>query len=167
MVHKLSRVLLLVMELVVIPAILSRGTLNKANGNVTINYVRLQNVTATGGATFTANNVTDFGNNNGWTINHPPSQNLYWVGNGGNWTDAYHWSLTSGGTGGSCIPCPYDNVYFDTHSFGDGGQTVNIDQEAYCKSMNWTGAASSSTFTGSHGLNIYGSLILNSSMNIT
>jgi pimeloyl-ACP methyl ester carboxylesterase len=150
-----------------IPAILSGGTLSKASGSVTINYVRLQNVTATGGAVFTANNVTDFGGNNGWTINTPLSQNLYWVGNGGNWTDAFHWSLTSGGTSSGCIPNPYDNVYFDANSFGGGGQTVTIDQVAYCKSMNWTGAVSSSTLGGGYPLNIYGSFILNSLMNVT
>ena len=149
-----------------VPAILSGGTLSKTSGNVTINYVRLQNVTATGGATFTANNVTDLGGNSGWNLIPPSSQNLYWIGNGGNWTDSNHWSLTSGGTSSACIPSPYDNVYFDANSFSSGS-AVNVNQEAYCKSMDWTGARSSSTLSGSSKLNIYGSLTLNSSMNIT
>ena len=75
--------------------------------------------------------------------------------------------MTSGGTSSGCIPSPYDNVYFDANSFGGGGQTVTINQEAYCKSMNWTGAVNSSTLGGGNQLNIYGSLILNAGMNIT
>ncbi|NTW31747.1 MAG: hypothetical protein HGB12_03845 [Bacteroidetes bacterium] len=151
-----------------IPATLSGGTISKANGgNVTINYVRLQNVTATGGATFIANNVIDFGNNNGWTLNSPTSQDLYWIGNGGNWTDPNHWSFTSGGISSGCIPTLYNNVNFDANSFSGGGQTVTIDQTAYCKTMDWTGAISTSAIAGSQILNIYGSLILNSQMNIT
>ncbi|NTW31748.1 MAG: hypothetical protein HGB12_03850 [Bacteroidetes bacterium] len=150
------------------PATLSGGTINRSSaGSVTINYVRLQNVIATGGAIFTANNVLDFGGNNGWTLNAPTSQELYWVGNGGNWTDSNHWSLTSGGTSSGCIPSLNDNVHFDANSFGVGSQTVNIDQIAYCKTMDWTGAASSSIIAGNQTLNIYGSLILNSQMYIT
>ncbi len=150
-----------------VPASLSGGTLKKSSGSVTIDYVRLQGVTATGGAVFTANDVVDFGGNNGWSMNYPPTRNLYWIGNGGNWTDAFHWSLTSGGTSINCIPSPFDNVYFDANSFGGGGQTINIDQTAYCKSMNWTGATHTPTLSGSQQLNIYGSLTLNSSMNVT
>jgi len=92
---------------------------------------------------------------------------LYWVGNGGDWNNVTHWSQTSGGSSCNCIPTQNDNVFFDANSFGSGGQTVTINQEAYCKSMNWTGAVSSSTLAGGYSLNIYGSLTLNSLMNIT
>ncbi len=148
------------------PATLSGGILSKASGSVTINYVRLQNVTATGGANFTANNVSDLGNNNGWNLISPPSQNLYWIGNSGNWNDTNHWSLSSGGTSSGCIPSPYDNVYFNANSFSGGG-IVTIDQEAYCKTIDWTGAVSSATLAGNQKLNIYGALVLSSTMNIT
>lgn len=48
-----------------IPASITGGTLNKTTGSVAINYVQLTNVIATGGASFTANNATDFGGNTG------------------------------------------------------------------------------------------------------
>ena len=92
---------------------------------------------------------------------------LYWIGNGGNWSDGTRWSLTSGGSSFNGIPTKNDNVYFDANSFGGGGQTVTINQEAFCKSMNWTGATNTPTLGGSSTLNIYGSMILNSAMNVT
>ena len=150
-----------------VPAALTSGTISKTSGSVAINYVRLQYVTATGGATFTANNTTDFGNNTGWILNLAPSRNIYWIGNTGNWTDAAHWSLTSGGASAGCIPTPYDNVFFNAGSFNDGGKIVTIDQPAYCKSMNWTGVTNTPTLAGDQSLYIYGSLILNASMNVT
>jgi hypothetical protein len=44
------------------------ATLSKSSGSVTISYARIQDNTATGGATFTANNSVDLGNVTGWTI---------------------------------------------------------------------------------------------------
>ena len=44
-------------------------------------YIRLQDIKTSGGATFTAINSTDLGNNTGWAIT-PPSistADLYWV----------------------------------------------------------------------------------------
>ena len=119
--------------------------MSKSSGTVTINFVRLQNVSATGGASFIAYDATDLGNNNGWNLNLAPSKNLYWVGEGGNWSDPNHWSNTSGGTSSGCIPSPYDNVFFDTNSFSGNGQMVTINQTAYCKSMNWSGMGSITT----------------------
>ena len=100
-------------------------------------------------------------------FNNVNATELYWIGNSGNWSDGTHWSLTSGGSPSNSIPTLNDNIFFDANSFSGGGQTVNVNQEAYCKSMDWTGARSSSTLSGSSKLNIYGSLTLNSSMNIT
>ena len=145
----------------------SAATINKSTGSITVNYVRLRDIKATGGAIFTANLCTDFGDNNGWTLNTGVTEDLYWIGNGGSWSDPNHWSSTSGGTSSGCIPTPYTNVFFDSRSFSGGGQTVTVDQIAYCKSMNWSGAAGSSTLAGYQTLNIYGSLTLNSLMNIT
>ena len=44
-------------------------------------------------------------------------QKLYWVGGSGNFNDAAHWSLHSGGVGGVKIPSISDDVYFDENSF--------------------------------------------------
>ena len=102
-----------------------------------------------------------------FAISNTNATDLYWIGNGGDWGDVNHWSQTSGGSPCNCIPTQNDNVYFDANSFGGGGQTVNINLEAYCKSMDWTGAASSSTLAGTSTTHLYGSLVLNPNMNIT
>ena len=144
----------------------SHATLNKTSGSVTTNFVRMNNVYATGGATFTANNVTDFGNNNGWILNTAASQTLYWIGNGGNWTDAFHWSTISGGLSSGCIPTPYDNVVFDVSSFTGNGQSVIINAQAYCKDMTWISGVARPALAGSSPLDIYGSLTLSQNMEV-
>lgn len=47
----------------------------------------------------------------------------YWVGGTGNWTDVSHWSLTSGGAGGTVVPGTLDNAIFDGAS-GAAGYVV-------------------------------------------
>ncbi|MFY9309535.1 MAG: T9SS type A sorting domain-containing protein [Bacteroidia bacterium] len=145
----------------------SQATISKASGNVVVSYVTLKDINATGGATFTANNAIDLGNNTGWTINTLPSKNLYWVGNGGNWDDGNHWSLTSGGSPSGCSPTPVDNVFFDANSFSTAGQSVTINvPTAYCNNMNWTGAANNPSIEGTYTsvFKIYGSLTLAAGM---
>lgn len=46
----------------------SQFTLSKASGSVSISYVSLKDCAATGGASFTATNSTDAGNNTGWSF---------------------------------------------------------------------------------------------------
>jgi len=53
----------------------------------------------------------------------------YWVGNGGNWSDTAHWSLSSGGAGGAGAPSSEDEVYFDENSFTAPNQTVTADTD--------------------------------------
>src|SRR6186713_898571 len=95
----------------------SSTTFSKTSGSITVSYVSLKDITATGGASFTANNSIDLGNNNGWTFGSSISKNLYWIGNSGNWNDGNHWSLSSGGPAYGCIPTAADNVFFDANSF--------------------------------------------------
>jgi hypothetical protein len=137
-----------------------------SSSNITVNYVILKDITATG-ATFTANNSTNLGNNAGWTMNAPVTQNLYWVGGSGNWNDPVHWSLTQGGAGGACVPSSADNVFFTTGSFTAGSKTVTMNVAGFCKNMSWTGSAFTPVFTGSSDLNIYGSLTLITGMSFT
>ncbi|MEI6767219.1 MAG: hypothetical protein WCM76_16435, partial [Bacteroidota bacterium] len=150
-----------------------QSTITKSSGAITIVYCSLRDMAATGGAVFTANNSTDMGNNSGWIINAPTPRNLYWVpfsGSGtGNWDQTDHWSLTSGGPGGQCIPNAYDNVFFDQNSFTGAGQTATINVSAYCNSMDWTGASNYPTFggTNTNNLSIYGSLQFINAMNLT
>src|SRR5262249_49650324 len=100
----------------------SQATISHPPGAVTVSFVTLQDINAAGGASFTANNSIDLGNNTGWTINTAPSKDLYWVGNTGNWNDGNHWSLTSGGPPSGCSPTPIDNVFFDANSYSLPGQ---------------------------------------------
>jgi hypothetical protein len=151
----------------------SQSTFSKASGTVTVNYVTLQDNNATGGATFIANNSIDMGNNTGWIINSTSGQDLYWVGGTGNWTDAGHWSLTSGGTGGAGVPTVLDNVFFDANSFSAAGQVVTLtgdaSNNARALNMDWTGAGDNPTLAGASTVNlrINGSLILNPNMTFT
>ena len=142
----------------------SVSTISKAAGLVNINYVALQDVTALGGATFNANNSVDLGNAAGWNFTALASIDYYWIGGAGNWSDPLNWSLTSGGpaNAGGCIPTQVDNVFFDGNS-GLNGQAVTINQIAFCKNMNWTGATNA-RMSGTNSLNVFGSLTYNASM---
>ena len=95
--------------------------------------------------------------------------NKYWVGNGGNWTNTSHWSLTSGGASGVAIPSNADNVYFDANSFNIASQTVVMDNSNnQCFDMDWTGATNNPTLTmTSKTWWIYGSLTLISAMTVS
>ena len=50
----------------------------------------------------------------------------YWIGNGGNWYDTAHWSLSSGGGGGAAVPTKDDQVIFDSNSITTSGQIVVV-----------------------------------------
>ncbi|MDJ1483914.1 T9SS type A sorting domain-containing protein [Cytophagaceae bacterium YF14B1] len=119
----------------------------------------------------TANNGVNNGNNTGITFSFgaSPARTLYWVGNSGNWSDPNHWSLTSGGAGGQCIPTINDDVNFTAGSFSATGQTVTIDIDAVCRSMNWTGATNTPTLAGAatRTLTIAGNLTMIAAMNQT
>jgi hypothetical protein len=146
------------------PTVGTQANISQASGSVTLNYVSLRDINATGGAVFTANNCVDLGNNTGWTLNLPAAQNLYWVGGTGNYNDGTHWATSSGGPASGCIPTLYDNVFFDANSFSGGGQAVTINVNSACASMDWSGASLNPILTGSLSLNVYGSLTFISGM---
>jgi len=111
----------------------------KSSGAVNEDYLNIRDITVLlGGATFTSNNSINMGNVFNWTINSSTPVDYYWIGDGGDWSDTLHWSLTSGGppnTGG-CIPTDVDNVFFDDSSFTLAlGQIVTVDVDAFCNSM--------------------------------
>ncbi len=117
-----------------------QAVIQKAGGNVVLNNAIIRNVSFTG-ASFTANNSFRQGNVSGITINNPVTRNLYWVGNGGNWNDVAHWSNSSGGPSGVCIPSLNDNVFIDVNSFSSAGDTIKFIRPInYCKNLNFTGA---------------------------
>jgi hypothetical protein len=89
----------------------------------------------------------------------------YWVGGAGTWdaTNTANWSATSGGAGGESVPTLNDDVFFDANS---GAGTCTVGGFQPCRSLDFTGftgTISSSAF----GVNIYGSLVLSSTMTIT
>ena len=126
----------------------SAATFSASSGTVTIDYVRLKDIHATGGATFNATNSVDLGNNTGWNFTVPASQDYYWVGNGGEWDDPSHWATSSGGsTLHTDYPGRYDNVFFDANSFSLPSQTVNVGvSAAESNNMDWTGVTNNPRF---------------------
>lgn len=99
------------------------------------------------------------------------SANYYWVNGTGNWSDlAGHWRTTSGGTTiPATVPGQNDDVFFDVNSFTSTGQEVKLNSTTQtCRNMNWTGANYNPKLNGGAStLNVYGSLLLISSMSIT
>lgn len=139
----------------------------KASGVVNCEYLILWNVNAMGGATFNANNSVDVGGNTGWNFTSPTSKNLYWVGGQGDWSDVMHWSLTSGGIGGACVPSPLDSVFFDLNSFVNPADTVFIDlTNATCHTMTWKDTLQGAVLAGSqyHAIWFWGSVIFDTTM---
>src|SRR5688572_8928185 len=142
---------------------LAQATINKASGAVNVDHTIITSIQATGGAVFNATNSVDGGNNIGWTINSVAPRTLYWVGGTGNWEDQSHWSLTSGGAGGNCIPSLMDDVFFDANSFSQAGEIVTINSNpATCKNMDWTGVQNDPEINGNalSSVTLYGSLTL-------
>ncbi len=87
---------------------------------------------------------------------------LYWVGNGGNWNDAGHWSHTSGGNGGAGIPNSTDDVLFDLNSFSNPSEEVTITGNAICHTLQTLPGIYNPVLVGggSAEIDIYGSLML-------
>jgi len=105
----------------------------------------------------------------GSTVTTVTNADVYWVGDTGTTSNATaHWAQTSGGTpavGNS--PTATLNAHFDANSFSTTGLTVTEDATFTAKSIDWTGALHSPTFTGSQTTNIYGSLTFISAMTET
>ena len=150
------------------------GNVNQTSGTVILNYCNFNCLNATGGANFIANNSIDnfllegYCLNTGITINAPVSASLYWVGGSGEWNDNAHWSVTSGGAGGACVPGYYDDVVIDNNSGLNFADSIHVGaKNIFCRNFTWT-----NTSTGVHFLNdtvsqnftITGSLNLNSNV---
>ncbi|WP_241283132.1 hypothetical protein, partial [Chryseobacterium timonianum] len=110
----------------------------------------MKDLNSSGGASFVANNSVNNGNNTGWTFPPYTGQNLYWVGGSGNWNDKSHWSQTTGGTGGYCVPGPGDNTFFDGGSgFTASSKKVTVDNISYTHNITFSGSSVAPTFTQS------------------
>jgi YVTN family beta-propeller protein len=135
----------------------------EGGGTLTINNVVLDNIIAdlSTGASYLAISGVALGITTGWSINVPSARSLYWVGGDGDWSDAAHWSTTSGGSGGACPPTPLDNVFFNGSSGLNASNFVTISQlYAHCKDMDWTGVGNGTKLSGYNYLNIFGNFKL-------
>lgn len=143
------------------------ATFYKDGVAVNKSWLRITDVKATGTATFNAANSMGIGDCSGWSILSGGTVDYYWIGNSGNWDDPAHWSYTSGGVPNPalCIPDADDNVFFDAGSFTLPNQVVNVNVEAYCMNMDWTGVTQYPEFAGWSSTYINGSLLLNAAMN--
>src|SRR5690606_29228334 len=145
----------------------SGGTLHFADGAVAdIDNVLLTNISATGSiAPITVTGI-DNGGNSGFVINAPTGSGttLYWVGGAGDWNDRAHWSSSSGGPGGACIPFIGDDVVFDSNSGLNAGEVVTSSGNAYCHNMTWAADITGNPefLVGSgFSVRVYGSVVLN------
>jgi gliding motility-associated-like protein len=144
------------------------ASLLKSSGTVTCDYMIIWDIHATGGAIFNATNSVDIGGNLGWNFTSPTPKSLYWVGGTGEWSDVTHWSYTSGGPGGACVPSPLDSVFFDDNSFIKAFDTVIVDlTNATCHTMTWSHSLYDALMTGPdyNTLWFWGSMIMNTKMN--
>lgn len=146
----------------------------------TLSRLIVQDITNTGSGELVANISIDNGNNSGWTFDTITARVLYWVNNGGEWEDTNHWSLTSGGPGGECIPTSIDDVIFDDNSFDMENQGVYSDNNRFllCHNMTWQNVFGEPNF-GHHyidslmtniwtnDIKIYGSLVYDPNMNVS
>ncbi|WP_316839897.1 Ig-like domain-containing protein [Pedobacter gandavensis] len=144
---------------------LNGGKLIFASGAVVnMDNVLLSNLTAQGPNTPIAVNGIDNDGNSGFTITEPiaTGSTLYWVNGAGDWNDKMHWSTSSGGAGGACIPFVYDNVVFDGNSGLSNGNTIVTTGNTYCKDMTWATGLPKVTFneSGVYSLFVYGSVVL-------
>ena len=152
-------------------------------GSFTIDRAIVERINCTGGDTMIVEDgvLGTNGNITNVTINARAPiapKTFYWVPNSlsnngsGNWSDPTHWSIgVSGGDPSTnnpngCIPSHLDSVKFDMNSFRMTNETVTLDIDGNCKSMNWQTASLAPIFYGpSSRLNIYESLTLDAQIN--
>ncbi|MBK8924018.1 MAG: hypothetical protein IPM81_21445 [Saprospirales bacterium] len=138
---------------------------NNSGTDIMTGCLILQDVHAAGTNTLTVDDGVDLGNNTGWIFVNPnPGIDLYWVGGAGDWNDPCHWTTNPVGLTGdcTCIPTGGTNVFFTANSGFSPGDVVNLDADAYCKNMDWTGVTGEPKlkFNFNVKLHIYGSMTL-------
>jgi hypothetical protein len=137
------------------------STITVPSGSIILEYPTLSTHAVQGGATFDATDATIIPTVTGWNFTSPPPKTLYWVGGSGNWTDATHWALTSGGAGNGCaFPTSIDNVIFDANSFTANSQTVTLNANATTKDLSWINVGFNPSLScGSFNLNVNGNYL--------
>jgi gliding motility-associated-like protein len=107
------------------------------SGPIQTQYLSLQNIkNQNPSVSWTSVTSNDLGGNENIIFTQGIPRTLYWVGGSGIWADSTHWSLSSGGPGGECLPTPVDSVIFNTASFSSISDTVAIGStRAYSKDL--------------------------------
>ncbi len=109
---------------------------------INLTYTFLQNISVYSSGSAPTCQGGDLGGNSGWTFTSLSSQDMFWIGESGNWRDPTHWSYSSGGSSCGCIPSPTNNVVMDAASFNSANSKVILDQkyqEIFFHSMDWSG----------------------------
>lgn len=137
------------------------------NADFETDYLHIEAIIAEGGADFKANNSYDIDENLGWNFDPYTPRTLYWVGGGGNWNDRNHWSLSTGGAGGECIPSALDDVFIDDNS-GLNGQTIAYSSTViFCKNFDARNFSGKVTIENLKDNFIYSSMWLSGNFNFT
>ncbi len=123
-------------------------------------WVAISGIEEKGPGQVTVRNGVDMGFNQGFQFEELVGRTLYWVGDSGNWEDASHWSLSSGGPGGACIPNFKDDIIFDKNSFTSTDATIasNVEIEAFCRHMTWQNINTQQVELKDFHLNLHGNL---------
>ena len=116
------------MRLVVTGYLENSGSYTINAANTTLSNVDFRQITATGAASWSGTSIGDATANTGITFSTPTTR--YWIGNSGSWGQSSHWSTVSGGSAGTSIPLPQDNVVFDSNSFNTTLQSVSTSNVA-------------------------------------
>ena len=140
------------------------SNIHMLNGNVLLHSVLMKDITAIGSGSFTILDGVDLGgNSSNWQIIPTIARTLYWVNQGGDWFDTTHWSFSSGGPGGECIPTYKDDVFFDSLSFNDTSDVVLAVVPTECHDFIWRWTPDNPSMSMSR-INIYGSVALGDTM---
>lgn len=135
--------------------------------NHSVDYTSIGGIHLQNGVSVNALNSANLYNNDGWNFVDESVVPLFWVGGSGNWDDPAHWSFSSGGPGGACIPKGNNLVIFDENSFAANGQTVTINiLNPSCAGMEWRNLSVKPIFLSDRQptLKIYGNLQLHPNM---
>ncbi|WP_187270971.1 T9SS type B sorting domain-containing protein [Neolewinella aurantiaca] len=134
----------------------------------TFERLYLRDIELTAGAPAIADASVDGGGNTGWQINQETNRTLFWVGGDGEWFDPAHWSLTSGGAGGECVPTMIDDVIIDENSGGAIDFAVNNNSDRYinCHDINWTPGLTNLNYFNGNRMRISGSFTNEGNMNL-